>query len=126
MHWAAADVAEVAARWDVHATAAVRRTSSSDLLMGESSGRPDVRKVARIEEEARGARLLAHWAGRGAIEVLRADDHAVLMRRADGARDLATLSRTGNDEAATEALATVVTVLHAVPAPARGAVRSCR
>lgn len=122
MKWVPADVAEVAARWQVRATSAVARTPSSDLLFGDVVGVPVVLKVPRVEEEARAGALLAHWSGRGAAPVLRRDHHALLMARAQGTRDLAAWSEAGDDEAATEVLVTTAGLLHRIPAPGAGTV----
>lgn len=115
--WVPADATEVAARWHVRATSEVMHTPSSDLLFGDVAGVPVVLKVPRVEEEARGAALLAHWSGRGGAPVLRHDRRAVLMARARGTRDLGAWSEAGQDEAATEMLATTTALLHGAPKP---------
>jgi streptomycin 6-kinase len=74
-------------------------------------------KVARIEEERRGNRLMTWWSDHGGVPVLEADADAVLMLRASGPRDLVAMSAAGEDDAAETVLLDVVQRLHALPAP---------
>lgn len=69
-------------------------------------------KVARIEEEANGCRLLAWWDGDGAARVFEHDDQAAVL--AWGGRSLVGVARAGDDDRATRALCAVAARLHAV------------
>ena len=84
---------------------------SSDLAAGVLDGEPVIAKVARIEEERRGGRLMTWWSAHGGLPVLEADDDAILMRRA-GRRVLHLL-----DDEAEEVLVETALALHAMPAP---------
>ena len=103
--------------WDAEPTGEVWTTASSWLAAGVRGGVPVILKVARIEEEARGGRLLAWWSAHGGLPVLEHDADAVLMARATGTRDLVAWSAAGRDDAAVDALVDVVLRLHAMPAP---------
>lgn len=106
------------AAWGVTPTGPSQRTASSELLAGTRAGRPVMQKIALVEEEARGAALLAWWGGRGAVAVYERDDTAILMERATGPRSLAAMSAAGEDAAATEILVRTALVLHETPVPA--------
>ncbi len=69
-------------------------------------------KVARIEEEANGCRLLAWWDGDGAARVFEHDDQAAVL--AWGGRSLVEVARAGDDDRATRVLCDVAERLHAV------------
>ena len=103
--WGAVPTGE---RWD---------TPSSTLAAGVRDGVPVIVKVARVEEERRGGRLLAWWGRHGGIPVLEHDDDALLMVRATGSRDLAAWSAAGRDDEAVAVLVDAVLALHAMPAP---------
>lgn len=104
-------------RWGVVPEGPAVRTATSHLVFGRQGGRPVVLKVAPDDEERRGARLLAWWAGRGAVRVLALRGDAVLLERAAGARDLAAWSRAGRDDEATELLVRAAQRLHASGVP---------
>ncbi len=77
-------------------------------------------KVPLVEEEALGGRLLAAWGGGGCAAVFAGDDHAIVLERATGGRDLASLTRAGDDLGAVAILCSVLDTLHAViPTPAQ-------
>src|SRR5436305_6679363 len=101
--------------WGAEPTGEVWTTGSSDLVAGRRDGVPVMLKVARIEEERRGGRLLAWWSVHGGLPVLEHDDDAVLMLRATGRRSLLALSEDGRDDEAEEVLAETATALHALP-----------
>ncbi|GAA4743354.1 aminoglycoside phosphotransferase family protein [Amnibacterium soli] len=103
--WAAVPTLET---WD---------TPSSTLAAGARDGEPVIAKVARVEEERRGGRLMAWWSRHGGLPVLEHDGDAVLLRRATGGRDLATWATTGRDDEATRVLVDAVLALRAMPAP---------
>ncbi|MCW4384623.1 phosphotransferase [Salinibacterium sp. SYSU T00001] len=108
-------------RWDLRVDGHAVTTPSSTIVPVLSEGRRAMLKVARIEEEGRGCRLLAWWNGRGAARVFEADDHAAVMERAAGG-SLRQVSR-GDDEAATLTLCDIAQTLHgasAIMAPPGG------
>ena len=74
-------------------------------------------KIAREEEERRGGRLMAWWDGDGAARVLAHDDHALLLERATGPRNLAAMVAAGADDEASRILCATATRLQA---PRRG------
>lgn len=104
-------------RWGARPTGERWRTPSSRLAVGVRDGVPVIAKVAVIEEERRGGRLLAWWSAHDGLPVLEQQDDAVLMRRAIGPRDLADWSVSGRDDDAVDALVDTVAALHAIPAP---------
>jgi streptomycin 6-kinase len=103
--------------WGAEPTGEAWSTGSSDLVAGRRNGVPVMLKVARIEEERRGGRLLAWWSEHGGLPVLEHDDDAVLMLRATGRRSLLTLSAAGRDEEAEDVLVETAMALHALPPP---------
>jgi streptomycin 6-kinase len=105
------------AAWTVTPTGPGFTTPSSELMPGSRRGRPVMLKIARVEEEARGAALLQWWGGRGAVPVLERDGWATLMVRATGSRNLAAMAASGRDPAATEILVRTALHLHDGPAP---------
>jgi streptomycin 6-kinase len=75
-------------------------------------------KLPHTADERLGAGVLAWWDGDGAAQVFARDDDAVLMERAEGARSLAHMARSGEDDEATRILCIVAARLHrARPAP---------
>jgi streptomycin 6-kinase len=92
-------------------------TASSVLVPVLFGGLPAMLKVATVEEEAAGGRLMAWWNGRGSAPVYRHDETAVLLERAIGERSLVELSGTGpaGDDEAMRILCETATRLHAVP-----------
>ena len=89
------------------------RTPSSDLLPVVRGGMPAMLKIARTQEERRGAALLAWYAGEGAVRVLEVEDVALLMERPRGNQSLVELSRGGRDDEATRILCAAIHKLHA-------------
>ena len=110
--WRAASVAEKVAQWELTPTGDGFSTPSSHLQPVSRRGERAMLKVARIEEEANGCRLLAWWNGHGAAPIFEHDDQAVVL--AWGGDSLATLSTSGSDELATRILCDVAAQLHAV------------
>nr|WP_228494731.1 aminoglycoside phosphotransferase family protein [Clavibacter sp. VKM Ac-2873] len=102
------------------------RTASSAIAPVRRDGARLMLKVPLVEEERRGGRLMAAWAGRGAAPVLASDaDGTVLMARAD---DPGILVREASaegpdadarDDRATRILARAAARLHRVPLDAR-------
>lgn len=114
--WTPPDLATVLARWDLVADGPAVPTPSSTLQPVLHRGIPAMVKVARVDEERDGARLMVWWAGRGAARVLLHDDDALLLERATGPRSLiawATSGEAGDDEA-TRVLCSLAGELHAV------------
>lgn len=116
------DLAPLLARWRLEADGPPMRTPSSALLPVRRDGARLMLKVPRVEEERRGGRLMAAWAGRGAAPVLESDaDGTLLMARADDPGILVReASADGSDadardERATRALARAAVRLHRVP-----------
>ncbi|MGN6426160.1 MAG: aminoglycoside phosphotransferase family protein [Leifsonia sp.] len=103
-------------RWRLTADGAAFATPSSILQPVISAGRPAYLKLATVDEEAAGARVLAWWASRGAAAVFEADGDAVVMERATGDRSLAALAESGpaGDDEATRVLCRTGLALHRV------------
>ena len=99
-------------RWSLAPDGAPLTTHSSRLLPVVYRGSPAMLKVALIPEEARGARLLAWWAGVGAARVLELEGPAVLLPRATALRSLVEMSRSGRDGEATALIVAVAALLH--------------
>lgn len=70
--------------------------------------------AAGESEEQRGALALGHFAGHGAVRLLRHDAGAQLLEYAAG-DELVTLVERGEDELATRIIAQVIAQLHSVP-----------
>jgi streptomycin 6-kinase len=100
-------------RWGLKPDGEPIRTPSSRLLPVRRAGRPAFLKVATHPEEKRGGTLMAWYAGNGAAEVLDHDEDAVLLERLAGPRSLASMARSGEDEAACRILCETVARLHA-------------
>ena len=109
-------------RWAVQQSGNAVIMPPSWLVPGFWHHRNVMLKVARIAEEARGGRVLAWWAGCAAAGVYEVNDHAILMDRASGPRDLIAMCQAGLDDEATQILCETIASLHNVldtsPAPA--------
>ena len=103
-------------RWRLIPAGDAVATPSSVLQPVDWHGRPAFLKLATVAEEAAGSRLLAWWDGRGAAPVYAADGDAILIERATGDRDLATIAGSGpdGDDTATRILCRTADRLHAV------------
>lgn len=77
-----------------------------------ADGRRAMLKLARADEEIRGNAVMAWWNGRGAAEVLAHDGAAILLERLDSPTSLVEMSRSGDDDRATEVLCEVTLRLH--------------
>jgi streptomycin 6-kinase len=84
----------------------------SRLLPVRRGGQAAMLKIATVEEERRGASLMAWWGGDGAAPVMAFQDEALLLARAQGGDDLAAMSRAGDDRQALEVLCGVAAALH--------------
>lgn len=101
-------------QWGLEPDGAPIRTATSRLLPVRQGAAAAMLKIARVEEERRGARVLAWWAGEGAARVLAQDGDALLMERAQGPGSLAAMARRGADDPeATRILCGAVARLHA-------------
>ena len=85
----------------------------SRLLPVRCNGEAAILKVASGEEEKNGGALLAWYQGEGAVKVLAREGPAILLERAMGARCLADMARSGDDDEATRILCATVAILHA-------------
>lgn len=109
-------------RWRLDPDGPATRTASSVLAPVRRDGARLMLKVPLVDEERRGGRLMAAWAGRGAAPVLESDaDGTVLMARAG---DPGILVREASadgpdadarDDRATRILARAAARLHLVP-----------
>jgi hypothetical protein len=88
-------------------------THSSLLLPVQSDGAPAMLKIAMVEEEIRGANLMAWYAGDGAARVLAHEGPALLLERLSGRRSLVEMERSGRGNEATRIICMVVAKLHA-------------
>lgn len=114
------------ARWRLDPDGPAVRTASSVVAPVRRDGARLMLKVPLVEEERRGGRLMAAWAGRGAAPVLASDaDGTVLMARADDPGILVRESSAdgpdadARDDRATRILARAAARLHLVPLDAR-------
>ncbi|MCP2032040.1 streptomycin 6-kinase [Okibacterium sp. HSC-33S16] len=110
--WRPATVEQKCAEWQLTAVGAAMSTPSSVLQPVLRGGERAMLKVARLEEEANGCRLLAWWDGRGAAPVFEHDDQAVVV--AWGGGSLVEVAASGHDDRATRVLCEVAARLHAV------------
>ena len=110
--WRAATVDETLARWSLTPIGERFSTPSSHLQPVLRNGQRAMLKVARIEEEANGCRLLAWWDGHGAARIFEHDDRAVVL--AWGGDSLVNMATAGADDRATGILCDVADRLHEV------------
>lgn len=111
-NWRAASVDDVLARWSLVADGDGFSTASSHLQPVRRRGQRAMLKVARIEEEANGCRLLAWWDGDGAARVFEHDDQAAVL--AWGGGSLVDGAIAGDDDRSTRVLCSVARRLHDV------------
>lgn len=111
-----ASVESLLQRWSIRQDGDRITTATSILVPGLRDDEPVMLKLATVEEEARGNRLMTWWDGRGAARVLAHSADAVLLERATGSRSLASMARAGGaaDDAATRVMCEIVAHLHAV------------
>lgn len=109
-------IAEAFGRWSLVADGARFSTASSVLQPVLFESRPAFLKIATIEEEAAGNRVLVWWRGRGAAPVFAHEGAAVVMERALGTDDLAVLASAGpeGDDSATRILCETALRLHTI------------
>ncbi|HKC56584.1 MAG TPA: aminoglycoside phosphotransferase family protein, partial [Vicinamibacterales bacterium] len=68
-------------RWSLVADGPPIHTASSDLLPVVRGGVPAMLKIARTDEEHRGAALMVWYEGDGAVRVLETNGAALLLER---------------------------------------------
>ena len=108
-------------RWQLTPDGEPIVTPTSRLLPVRSGGVAAMLKIAAIDEERVGGRLMAWWNGNGAARTLAHAGNAILMERAEGGPSLAEFARNGRDDEATRTICEVLARLHAPrasPAPA--------
>ncbi|MET0783760.1 MAG: aminoglycoside phosphotransferase family protein [Leifsonia flava] len=111
--WQPATLEEYRDRWHLTPDGPAFSTTSSHLQRVLRNGVPAMLKVARIEEEANGCRLLAWWEGDGAACVYDVDDHAAVLEW--GGDSLVGMAE-ADDDRATRILCEVAATLHAASA----------
>lgn len=99
-------------RWNLSADGLPFATYTSRLLSVLRDGVPAMLKLATIEDESRGGRLLEWWDGVGAARVMAREGDAILMERATGTTCLGRMAREGADEEACRVLCHVAAGLH--------------
>lgn len=102
-------------RWNLVADGPTFETSNASLLPVLWNGQPAMLKVSTCPEEIQGYDLLEWWQGQGAAKVLARAKSALLMERATGTRNLATLSHADQDEQASRIICDVLAQLHQTP-----------
>lgn len=111
--WQPATLEEYRARWRLLPDGSAFSTPSSHLQPVRRNGTRAMLKVARIEEEANGCRLLAWWDGIGAARVYEVDTHAAVLEWGGGS--LVGMADE-DDDRATRILCEVAATLHAASA----------
>jgi streptomycin 6-kinase len=102
------------AKWNLVADGAEIETPSSWLLPVRQGAVAAMLKVHKPESDERpGTDYLRYVGGNGAVRVMAADDDALLMERAMGARSLLDMAVAGDDRGAAEILAATVGKLQA-------------
>lgn len=105
-------------RWNLQLDGAAFSTNSSMLQPVRYEGIPAMLKIALVEEERRGSNLMVHWAGNGAVKVLRHSKAALLMERALGQGSLRQMVLDGRDDEASKIICEVSARLHTAKASA--------
>lgn len=108
--WRPGTLDEYRERWQLHPDGRAFSTRSSHLQPVLRRGERAMLKVARVEEEANGCRLLAWWEGNGAAGVFEVDEHAAVLEW--GGASLVALAGEEDDHA-TRILCDVAATLHA-------------
>lgn len=100
-------------RWKLTPDGTAVVTPTSRLLPVRWGGAPAMLKIAVVDEERLGGRLMVWWSGQGAARVLAHAGDAILMERAAEHASLADMARRGGDDEASRILCAVVKRLHA-------------
>jgi streptomycin 6-kinase len=104
--------------WNLEADGTQIETPSSWLLpVRHGDGAAFLKVMKSASDEGNAAAFLRYVAGDGAVRLLAADDHALLLERATGPRSLKTMAISGEDVGAAEILAQTVAKLHAPRGP---------
>src|ERR1051325_1300165 len=99
-------------RWALTLDGSPIRTSMSDLLPVTRDGVAAMLKIARTNEEERGASILEWYGGDGAVRIFEREGPALLLERASGDFSLAAMSRSNRDDEATRILCACIRRLH--------------
>lgn len=108
-------------RWTLTPDGDAIVTPTSRLLPVRSGGMPAMLKIAVLDEEKVGGRLMVWWNGVGVARVLAHAEDAILMERAEAGASLADIARNGRDDEASRTTCAVLAQLHAArdrPPPA--------
>ena len=100
------------ARWNLTPDGDPIITSTSRLLPVRSDNAPAMLKLALVDDEKRGGRLMKWWEGQGAARILAHDDGAILMERARADLSLVEFVRGGRDDEASLIICAVTARLH--------------
>ncbi|HMO58861.1 MAG TPA: aminoglycoside phosphotransferase family protein [Roseiflexaceae bacterium] len=102
--------------WQLANPQLLTQTNTSRIYTATHDSQPVILKLLAAGEvdEQRGALALHHFAGHGAVHLLRADAGAQLLEYASG-DELITLVERGADTEATRMIAQVIGQLHSVP-----------
>ncbi len=105
------EVSDLLSTWRLTPDGALITTRSSWVLPVRGEG-PAMLKVARIPDERCGYGLMQWWDGDGAARVFASAPGALLLERATGARSLAEMAWSGEDDVASEILCRTAAHLH--------------
>ncbi len=105
-------------RWGLVPDGAPIECRSGSLIPVRYRGAPAILKLAREDEERRGAAIMEWWGGDGAAHVLARDGDGLLLERATGPRSLSAMARAGEAEDI-EAARVLVDVANRLHAPRR-------
>jgi streptomycin 6-kinase len=100
-------------RWELTADGAAFTSLAGALMPVRWRGEAAILKLSREPEEMAGGALMAWWAGDGAARVLAREGEALLLERAAGARSLAEMARSDEDDEACRILCAAGARLHA-------------
>jgi streptomycin 6-kinase len=108
-------------RWELLRDGEPLVTATATLVPVRRHGDPALLKIlSGASDEALAARALRHFAGHGAVRVLREDRGAVLLQRAVPGAPLSALVAAGHDDEATAVLADAMLRLHHGKRPPAG------
>lgn len=99
-------------RWELTPDGEPIITRTSRLLPVRSGGTSAMLKIALVDEERIGGRLMNWWNGHGAARVMAHDENAILMERAEAGTSLADFARSRDDDAS-RIICAVLGQLHA-------------
>lgn len=100
------------ARWGLTPDGPDFATHHARLMPVRQGARPAMLKLTRQKDEIRGAEIMEWWAGNGAAPVLARDGGALLLARAEGARTLSDMARSGRDDEASQIICKTAAGLH--------------